>query len=146
MINWARFLPSTPADYKGSPLAFYFLILVAVLGTVRSLIHIFAPDGGASSIAGLAVDVAGGANIVAMFAQWGASQLILALYYWLAILRYRFLVPFALGIVVLEQLLRIWAGHLKPINIAAPPPGEIGSYVLLPIGLIALLLSLRERA
>jgi hypothetical protein len=64
-------------------------VLIAIVSTVCSLIHIFAPDGGAHSIAGLVLDVAGGANLVAIFAQWGASQLILALFYWLAILRWR---------------------------------------------------------
>jgi hypothetical protein len=143
-MNWSRFLPRSSEEYKGAPIAFYFLVLVAVVGTARSLIHIFAPDGGANSIAGLAIAVEGGANLVAMFGQWGASQLILAFFYWLAILRYRFLVPFMLFIVFVEQALRIGVGHLKPIEVAAPPPGEIGSYVLLPLSLIALILSLRQ--
>lgn len=66
--------PPPPCDdYRGSRLAFYFLIFVAVISTARSLVHILAPDGGAGSIAGLVVDVASGANIVAMFGQWGAS-------------------------------------------------------------------------
>jgi hypothetical protein len=124
-------------------LAFYFLILVAVVSTARSLVHIFAPVGGAGSIAGLAVDVAGGANIVAMFGQWGASQLILALFYWLAILRYRSLVPLMLAVVLLEQALRIAVGQLKPVQVAAPP-GEIGSYLLLPLSALALILALRK--
>lgn len=97
-MDWSRFLPPPCDDYRGSRLAFYFLIFVAVVSTIRSLVHILAPDGGAGSIAGLAVDVAGGANIVAMFGQWGASQLILALFYWLAILRYRSLVPLMLAV------------------------------------------------
>jgi len=143
-MDWSRFLPSPCDDYRGSRLAYYFLIFVAVVSTVRSLIHIFAPDGGASSIAGLAVDVEGGANIVAMFGQWGASQLILALFYWLAILRYRSLVPFMLAMVVLEQALRIAVGQLKPVEVAAPPPGEIGSYILLPLSALALILALRK--
>ena len=79
-----------------------------------------------------------------MFAQWGASQLILAFFYWLAILRYRFLIPFMLAIVFVEQVLRIGVGQLKPLEVAAPPPGAIGSYVLLPLSLIALILSLRH--
>ena len=62
-MNWSRLLPPPCDDYRGSRLAFYFLILVAVASTARSLIHILAPDGGAGSIAGLAVDGAGGANI-----------------------------------------------------------------------------------
>ena len=145
-MNWSRLLPPTSKEYKGSPLAFYFLVLIAVVSTARSLIHMLAPDGGAHSIAGLAIDLAGGPNIVAIFAQWGASQLILALFYWLAILRYRFLTPLMLAIVFLEQLLRFGAGALKPIEVIAPPPGAIGTWVLLPLSLIALVLSLRPRS
>jgi len=143
-MDWSRLLPPPCDDYRGSRLAFYFLVFVAVASTARSLIHIFAPDGGAGSIAGLAVDVEGGTNIVAMFGQWGASQLILALFYWLAILRYRSLVPFMLAMVVLEQALRIAVGQLKPVEVAAPPPGEIGSYILLPLSALALILALRK--
>lgn len=62
-MNWSRLLPPPCDDYRGSRLAFYFLTLVAVISTARSLVHILAPDGGAGSIAGLAVDVASGANI-----------------------------------------------------------------------------------
>jgi hypothetical protein len=115
-----------------------------VVSTARSLVHIFAADGGANSIAGIAVDVEGGANIVAMFGQWGASQLLLALIYWLVILRYRFLVPAMLVVVFLEQALRIGVGLIKPVQVAAAPPGEIGSYLLLPLSLIALLWPLRR--
>jgi hypothetical protein len=136
-------LPPATQEYNGSMIAFYFLVIVAAVGTGRSLMHIFAADGGANSIAGLAVDVEGGTNIIAIFAQWGASQLILAIFYWLAILRYRFLTPFMLSVVVLEQLLRMGAGQLKPVVVASSPPGEIGNYILLPLGLIALFLSLR---
>jgi hypothetical protein len=110
--------------------------------TVRSLIHIFAPDGGANSIAGIAVDVQGGSNIIAIFAQWGALQLLLALIYWLVIYRYRFLVPAMLAVVVLEQLFRIGAGHLKPLIVASPPPEAIGSQILLPLAIVAFLWSL----
>ena len=104
----------------------------------------FAPDGGANSIAGIAVDMEGSVNLIAMFAQWGASQLILAFFYWLAILRYRFLTPFMLSIVLLEQLLRLGMGQIKPLVVASPPPGAIGSLLLLPLTLLALLLSLRK--
>ena len=143
-MDWSRFLPRASEGYGGSRLAYYFFVLVAVVSTIRSLIHILALDGGASSIAGISVDVEGGANIIAMFAQWGASQLVLALLYWLVILRYRFLVPFMLAIVFVEQVLRIGIGQLKPVVVAAPPPGEIGSYILLPLSVLALLLSLRR--
>ena len=143
-MNWTRLFPAIAEEYEGPAIPFYYLVLIAIAGTARSLVHILAPDGGAGSIAGLAVDVAGGANVVAMFGQWGASQLILALLTWLVILRYRFLVPAMLAAVALEQALRIGAGQLKPVEVAAPPPGEIGSYILLPLSLLALLWSLRR--
>ena len=59
---------------------FYFLVLVTITSTVRSFIHMFAPDGGAHSIAGLAINAAGGRHLIAIVSQWGASQLILALF------------------------------------------------------------------
>lgn len=142
MFDWKRLFPSIDQEYTGSRFPFYFLILIAIVNTIRSLIHIFAPDGGASSIAGIDVTVQGGANIVAMFAQWGAIQLLLVLFYWLAIVRYRFLVPAMLAVIVLEQLLRLGVGQLKPLEIASPPPGAIGSEILLPLALIAFFWSL----
>ncbi|MGC9523485.1 MAG: hypothetical protein ACP5HG_16620 [Anaerolineae bacterium] len=143
-MNLSGLLPPVSARYRGSPLALCFLVLFAVTGTVRSLIHILAPDGGAGTIAGLTIQVDGGGNLVAIFAQWGASQLILALLTWLVVLRYRFLVPAMLAVVTLEQALRIGVGLLKPLDAAAAPPGAIGSTIVLPLALIALALSLRR--
>jgi hypothetical protein len=144
-MNWDYFLPAVDKQYKGAKISIYFLILVTIAGTIRSLIHILAPDGGAYSIAGINIEVEAGNNIVAMFGQWGASQLILALIFWLVIIRYRFLVPAMIGVVFLEQVLRIAAGQLKPVMVAAPPPGEIGSYILIPLSVIFFLMSIRRQ-
>ena len=73
-MGLSRLLPPAEAAYRGSRLSYWFLVLVAVAGTARSLVHVLAPDGGAGSIAGLDTGVEGGANLVAMFGQWGASQ------------------------------------------------------------------------
>ena len=144
-MHLSSLFPLIEKDYEGPKASFYFFILIATVSTVRSLIHIFAPDGGANSIAGIAVNVECGANLIAMFAQWGASQLILAMFYWLAILRYRFLTPFMLAVILLEQLLRLGAGQIKPLVVASPPPGAIGSYLLIPLVLIALVFSLKKQ-
>ena len=143
-MNWNRILPSVDESYQGPKIPFYFLILVTIASTARSLIHILAPDGGAYSIAGIDILVPGGTNIVAMFGQWGASQLILALIFWLVIFRYRFLIPAMIAVVFLEQVLRVLAGQLKPVEVAASPPGGIGSLLLLPLSLIFFLLSIKR--
>jgi hypothetical protein len=142
----ARLLPRWGDATDRPPDApYWFLIVIAAISTVRSLIHMFAPDGGAHSIAGIALEAPGGANVVAIFAQWGASQLVLAAIYWVAILRYRVLTPLMLAIIVLEQLLRLLAGELKPLSIAVPPPGAYYTYLLLSTAALMLLWSLRAR-
>jgi len=143
-MAWSRLFPSVAEDYVGPKGPYYFLILIALVSTARSLIHVLARDGGAGSIAGINVEVEGGSNIIAIFGQWGAMQLIVALLDWLTIMRYRFLVPAMLAVVVLEQLLRIGVGWLKPLQISSPPPGAIGSQLLLPLAIVAFLWSLRR--
>ena len=138
--------PVADQPYQGGRAPLFFLVLIAFVSTARSLVHLLAPDGGAGSIAGINLGVAGGANIVAVFGQWGASQLVLALLQWLVVLRYRFLVPAMLAVVVLEQLLRLLAGRLKPLQIDTPPPGAYGTYVVLALGLVFLALALRNSA
>ena len=139
-----RLLPRADDPYSGSRWSLGFLILVTVMSTARSLIHLLAPDGGAHTIAGITLDVAGGPNIVALFGQWGASQLVLACLQWVVVLRYRFLVPAMLAIIVLEQLLRILAGRLKPLILDSPPPCAYGTYVVLGLALIFLAIELRH--
>jgi hypothetical protein len=113
---------------------------------LRSLAHIFLPDGGASSIAGLDTSVPGGQNIIAMFEQWGLTQLLLAIGMWLIILFGRALVPLGLLFSSLDWGGRVLVGLLKPIEVLDSPPGEIGSLILFPLCLVALWFSFPRRA
>jgi MYXO-CTERM domain-containing protein len=49
-----------------------------------------------------------------------------------------------LGAVVVKQLLRLGVSLLKPLQVSAPPPGAIGSQLLLPLAVVAFLWSLRR--
>lgn len=141
LMNWSRLFPPAQ-DYTGPKIPYYFLVLITIVSTARSLVHLFAADGGAGVIAGIDIRVEGGMNIIAMFGQWGASQLILAIIFWLVILRYRSFTPLMLMAVVLEQLLRMGVGQIKPLYVTTPPPGAIGSQIILPLALIALVWSI----
>ena len=141
-IIWSRLLPKAPDGPRGLDGPYWMLVVVAGISTARGLIHVFAPDGGAQSIAGIRVDVAGGINIVAIFAQWGASQLVLALIIWVVLVKYRPLVPMMWLVTVSEQLLRLLTGHLKPLSTEQPPPGAYWTYILLPLAIFMLLASL----
>ena len=102
--------------YLGSRFSLIFLVLLTSITTQRSLAHVFLPDGGANSIAGLDVSVAGGSNLIAMFAQWGYTQLLLSVMMWGILIFARSLVPFALLVQTLDWGGRILVGQMKPID------------------------------
>ena len=127
---------------RASRVAFGFLVLCAVQGTVRAGIHMLAPDGGAHSIAGLDVDVEGGQNLIALFGQWGAVQMLLAVIYWAVILRHRQLVTLMLWVIALDRLLRWFEGQIKPLVVSAPPPGAWATWIMGPLSVLALALAI----
>jgi hypothetical protein len=135
------FLPAKADNsIRGTKLPFYLFLLIAIIGTVRSFIHIFSPDGGAGSIAGMDLSVAGASGIIFAFALWGSAQLIYALLQWVVILRYRSLVPLMWFVQLLETVLRMLVGRIKSVTFAHTPPGTIGNYIYL--GMAALTLAL----
>ncbi len=147
--RWSALLPSAPTRFAGPAFAWWFAVVYLTLVTVRSLIHLVAPDGGAGSIATVDVAVAGGANIVAMFGQWGAIQLLLAALLWVLLLRYRGFVPLVLLVFLVEPALRELSGALKPLETIGTAPGAIGNWLVVPVLAVAWWLSLcpvRERS
>lgn len=132
-------------NYQGSKFSLIFLIVLTAITSLRSLAHVFLPDGGANSIAGLDVSGAGGSNLIALFAQWGYTQLLLSVMMWGVIIFARSLVPFALLVQALDWGGRILVGLMKPVEVASPPPGEIGSYILFPLCAIAVWFSLPKK-
>lgn len=130
---------------RGSKLPWYLFAAIAMLGTVRSCIHLLAPDGGAGSIAGMDLS-AGREGIIFAFALWGSAQLVYAAIQLVVVFRYRSLVPFLYVMLILETLLRMFVGHTRPVAFARTPPGAIGNYVILPLAILMLALCLRKRA
>jgi hypothetical protein len=118
-----RLLPDDARDYRGPRIATWIIGAFLVLITARSLVHLFSPDGGAESIATIDTSVEGGTNIIAIFGQWGAIQLLLAALLWVLLLRYRGLVPLIALVLVVEPLLRELAGRLKPVETMSTAPG-----------------------
>lgn len=129
----ARLVPANPATYDGPPLAVWTAFAWLGVITARSCVHLLAPDGGAQSIATIDVAVAGGSNIVAVFGQWGAIQLLLALLLWVLLLRWRGTVPLVLLVFTLEPVLRGLAGHLKPVTTMGTAPGAALNWLVLPV-------------
>jgi hypothetical protein len=123
---------------RGLKLPVYVFALIAIISTIRSLIHIFAPDGGAGSIAGMDLSVTGASGIIFAFALWGSSQLVYALIQLTVVIRYRSLVPFMYLMLIIETFLRILVGQMKPVTFAHTPPGAIQNYLYIPLAVLML--------
>ncbi len=143
-----KLLPQTVTNnYRGHPLAKRVFIVLTAITIGRSLIHMFAPDGGAGSIASIALDSfgEGGANtVITIFAVWGLSQLIIGLLYVIVLWRYMSLIPLMYFFFSFEYLMRLMAGVYTPgLEKLDTAPGEIANVIFLPLGLVMLWLSLR---
>jgi len=119
-----KLLPKDPAKFEGFRAvrivtAIYLLVMV-----VRSCIHLFAADGGAQSIAGIDTSVEGGGNIIAIFHQWGAIQLILAVLLFVLFFRYPGFTPLILLTLALDPVMRFIAGQMMSVTTTGTPPGE----------------------
>lgn len=123
-INLKKVLPSELSSYNGNRIvriatALYLMVMIA-----RSAIHLFSSDGGASGIAGIDISVTGGDNIIAIFHQWGATQLLLALLLSLLLIRYSGMTPLIVLTLAVEPVMRLIAGQMKSVTADGPPPGE----------------------
>ena len=138
-----KLLPNNPTKFEGFRAirivtAIYLLVMV-----VRSCIHLFAADGGAQSIAGIDTSVEGGDNIIAIFHQWGAIQLILAMLLFVLFFRYPGFTPLILLTLALDPVMRFIAGQMMSVTSTGTPPGEAlngASFFLLALLFIASLI------
>lgn len=143
-----KLLPNNPTKFEGFRAvrivtAIYLLVMV-----VRSCIHLFAADGGAQSIAGIDTSVEGGDNIIAIFHQWGAIQLILAVLLFVLFFRYPGFTPLILLTLVLDPVMRFIAGQMMSLTSTGTPPGEAlnaVSFYLLSILFVASLANKKAR-
>ena len=107
----------------------------------------FAPDGGAQSIATIplssfspeATDV-----VVHIFAEWGLTQLLFGILYIIVLWRYKSLIPLMYLFILTEYSGRLFLTFYKPIILEGTAPGGIGNYIMIPLALIMLVLSLRK--
>ena len=130
-----KVFPKNPSRYEGFRIIRLIAALYMFVMVVRSCIHLFAPDGGAQSIAGIDTSVEGGDNIIAIFHQWGAIQLILAILLLVLFFRYPGLTPLILLTLTFDPVLRFVAGQQMSLTTTGTPPGEalngVAFYLLL---------------
>ena len=115
-----------------------FIWIFTLVGIVRSLLHIFLPDGGAQLIATIPLDtysVEARQVIIGMFAFWGLSQLLSSLVYVYILIKRKEWLPFAWLWFLIEYASRWLIGQFKPFETVSTAPGAIGNYVFIILSL-----------
>jgi len=143
------FPQSITNQYRGAFLARWVFVLLMLVTIARSLAHIFLPDGGAQSIATIPLDTFtanGAAALIHLFGLWGLSQLLFGLLYAIVLWRYQSLIPLMYLFILVEYTGRLLLTFAKPFETNGTAPGAIGNYVLIPLALVMLILSLQERS
>ena len=128
------------SGYKFSAIAF---LLLAIISIARSLAHILLPDGGAASIATIDLNVEGANIIVGIFAQWGLSQLLMAVFFVVVYFRYKSLIPLMYVFIIAEYAARIIIGLMKPIETTGIAPGAVGNLIIMPLAILLFIFSIR---
>ena len=123
-IDIKKVLPRDPFSYHGHKTIRIITAVYLLIVVIRSCVHLFASDGGANSIAGIDVSVEGGDNIVAIFHQWGAIQLMLAGLLCVLFFRYPGFTPLVVLTLAIDPIMRAIAGDMMPVTSQSTPPGE----------------------
>ena len=147
-LSIKQLLPREVSLFKGFLAVRVMTALFLLLVIARSCIHLFAEDGGAQSIAGIDISVVGGDNTIAIFHQWGAIQLILAVLLLVLFLCYPGFTPLILFTIALDPVMRFIAGQMMELTTTGTPPGEAlngAAFCLLSILFIASLVNKSSR-
>jgi hypothetical protein len=147
-MKFNNIFPEKQNKYEGYKIVVIITIILTVISTARSLIHIFLPDGGAGAIAGIDLSGTLKGAVIFTFAWAGLYQLIFAIVQWIVLIRYREFLPLLLLLMFIEQLGLFMIPLFKPISadiLAHTPPEAIANKLLLPFVFILFLVSLIKR-
>ena len=142
----SRLFPQTlDNSYRGNKLPLYFLYLLTIVTIGRSLAHMFLEDGGAQSIATIPLDnysLEASDVVIHIFAEWGLTQFLFGVLYVIVLWKYKILTPLMYLFIFIEYTGRLLLIMYKPIILESAPPGGVGNYIMIPLALIMLVLSL----
>lgn len=134
-------------SYTGNKIPLYFFYLLTTVTIGRSLAHMFLQDGGAQSIATIPLDnysVAAADVVIHIFAEWGLTQLLFGILYAIVLGRYKSLIPLMYLFILTEYTGRLFIKFYKPIILEGTAPGGVGNYIMIPVALLMLVLSLQK--
>ena len=144
-----HFLPkSADNNYRGHKIGLVLLGFVLLMRTAMSVGSVFNGYNTATTADGIPLDTytpAGAQTVLALFGLNGLANLTLVLIGVVILVRYRTLVPFMFGILLLQHLSRYVLLQAMPIARTGAPPGTMINLVILTILILGLALSMWPR-
>jgi hypothetical protein len=139
---WKRIFPEHFDNrYRGQKFALWLLYPITFLNLAIALGSIFSKDSGAQAD-GIPLDTfgpGGAAAVIRVGAILGLASLLLGVFYVLALVRYRSMIPLMYVLLVVDYLGRRGIAWMKPyLHLAATPAGyvNLGLFALSIVGLI----------
>lgn len=141
MKNLIKKLELTHTNSVYFKMHFIVLSFVTVVSLLRSLLHIFLPDGGAQLIATIPLDTYSEAAqdvIIGMFALWGLAQLFGSFIFLYVLIKKPNFIMVLYVFLLLEYSGRLLIGLNKPFETVQTAPGAIGNYVFIVLSVVSL--------
>ena len=140
-----RLLPGRiDSSYRGHPLALWLFGAAVAVKILQGVMVIFNGSEIARSADRIPLDSfppAAAQTVVALFALTGFSRLVVSALCVLALVRYRAAVPFMLGLLAVDYLLKELLLHFIPVPTVGPVPGPFVN-----LGLLLALLTRADRS
>ena len=139
------FPPQFDNNYRGHKLALWLFGLLVLMKLGISLSSIFDTYNVVRSADGIPLDTftsGGSETVVSVTALLGLSQLLLASFGVLALIRYRAMIPFMYVLLLVEYFAKKWIQLVKPIIRIGTPPATYVNLALIALLLAGLVLSL----
>lgn len=132
--------------YLGHKITKWLLYLYIFKSFFAACVHMFAPDGGAMSIASVTLDAfsqSGADSVITMFGLWGMEQFVIGFIALIIISRYQSLIPLLWAIYALEYFGRFATKFFTPgLATASTPPGVLTDTVLVPLAIIMFIIAI----
>ena len=141
----SKILPRNPKEFGGYFVVRVLTLIFLLVVVARSAIHLFSPDGGAQSIAGIDTSVAGGSNLIALFHQWGAIQLLFGALMLVLFFAYKGFTPLVILFLALDAPMRALAGQMGAVESAHTPPGEALNWPVFCVLVLLFIVSLVDK-
>jgi hypothetical protein len=141
-FEFAEIFPKDLSSFDGPQFVRIAAALILCVMVGRSCIHLFTADGGAQRIATIDTSVEGGNNIIAIFHQWGATQLVSAVLLTVLFIQYPGFTPLILLTMALEILMRFIASRVKAVTTTGTAPGAAFNGVAFVIVMLLFLTSI----